>query len=115
MMCFTVLLAPLPAAAESQIHADATHRMTAIAHVEFKIVIPTTLSIEVLSSIQSRVDAQKVAIGSNGRTVVLAATVQGTDLPRHDLILGAAARKTIAQDTACVLGVPNSVITVSMP
>ncbi len=127
MMCSAALL-PLPAAAESQIHADAPRRVTASAHVDFKIVIPKILSMEVLSGIQSGVTAQRVAIGSNGRTLVLAATAQGSDLPRHDLILGAAARKNIAQDTTCALGVqttvaatagrpsdPRMICTVSMP
>ena len=90
IMCSAALLLPLPAAAESQIHADAPRRVTASAHVDFKIVIPKILSMEVLSGIQSGVDVQKVAIGSNGRTVALAATVQGSDLPRRDLIVGAA-------------------------
>jgi hypothetical protein len=109
MMWSAALLPPLPAAAESQIHADATRRVTASAHVNFKIVIPTVLSMEVLSRVHSGDDVQKVAIGSNGRTVVLAATVQGSDLPRRDLILGAAARKIILQDPACALGVQNTV------
>jgi hypothetical protein len=107
-MWSAALLAPLPAAAESQIHAAAT-RMTASAHVNFKIVIPTVLSMEVLSRVHSGDDVQKVAIGSNGRTVMLAATVQGSNLPRRDLILGAAARKIIVQDPACALGVQSSV------
>jgi hypothetical protein len=109
IMCSAALLLPLPAAAESQIHADAPRRVTASAHVDFKIVIPKILSMEVLSGIQSGVDVQRVAIGSNGRTVVLAATVQGSDRPRHALILGAAARKNIAQDTPCALGVQTTV------
>jgi hypothetical protein len=107
-----MLLPPLPAAAESQVQTGAGRRLTASAHVNFKIVIPNTLSMDVPSGVH----AQTVAIGSNGRTVVLAATVPGSELPRHDLILGAAARKSIAQDAACALGAHNAVIcTASMP
>jgi hypothetical protein len=113
MICSAALLLPLPAAADSQIHTDAPRRVTASAHVDFKIVIPKVLSMEVLSGMQSGVDVQKVAIGSNGRTVALAATVQGSDLPRRDLIVGAAARKSIAQDTPCALGVQNTVAATS--
>jgi hypothetical protein len=58
-------------------------------------------------------------VGSNGRLVALAATLQGSEWPRRDLLVRAAPRRNIAQQAPCELGAAHAgqrlVCTVSMP
>ena len=101
------MLLPFAAAPESQDRTQAHSRAVATARVDFKIVIPKVLSLEVLAGIGPGITGQTVAIGSNGRTVALAATLNGAAVPRNDLILRAAAGRNIAQETACAIGARN--------
>ena len=113
-----LLLAPLWAASESQIQVPAAHRAaTASAHVNFKVVIPKVLSLAVVGDADAPQRAQSVAIGSNGRTVSLAATAVGSDPASRNLILNAAARRSIVQAAACTPlgGSSRTLCTVSMP
>ena len=119
VMCSGALLLPFPAAPETQVHIGAQSHAVAATHVDFKIVIPTVLSLEMLAGTRPGNAVQTVAIGSNGRTVALAATLNGAALPRHDLILGAVSGRNIAQETDCAIAVRNIaaklICTVSMP
>jgi hypothetical protein len=102
------LLMPLMAAAES--HTDsgaATASLNATAHLNFKIVIPTVLYLQVASGDDRIAGAQTVAVMSTGRNVTMNATV-----------LTAAARRSLAQDVPCSRGDAHLgpvVCTASMP
>jgi|SRR5882724_8644629 len=102
------LLMPLMAAAESQSEsAAATPALHATAHLNFKIVIPTVLSMQVAGENDRIAGARTVAVTSTGRSVAMNATV-----------LTAAARRSIAQDVPCSRGdahVGPVVCTASMP
>ena len=102
------LLMPLMAAAESQNEsAAATPALYATAHLNFKIVIPKVLSMQVAGENDRIAGAQTVAVTSTGRSVAMNATV-----------LTAAARRSIAQDVPCSRGdahVGPVVCTASMP
>ena len=122
----TSLLLPLWAAAESHLQAaTASGKVSATAHVDFKIVIPKVLSIALADGDTEGSGAQKVAIFSNSRNVTLAASTGSTPAARGNVILRAAAGKVIARDAACRLpadassGVasknPGMICTVSMP
>jgi hypothetical protein len=122
----TSLLLPLWAAAESHLQAGtASGKVSATAHVDFKIVIPKVLSIDLAGGDTQGSGAQKVAIFSNSRNVTLAASTGSTPAARGNVILRAAAGKVIARDAACQLpadassGVASKnsgmVCTVSMP
>ncbi len=98
-----MLAAPMLAAADSQMQtAAARHTAAATAHVDFRIIIPTVLSLALDKSAEPGRGAPSVAIGSNGHTVSLAATARGSDA-RSDVILGSGARRNIVQDAACAL------------
>jgi len=90
------LLLPLMALAESHLQSGTGAALIATAHVNFKIVIPKVLSIQVG-------DSGPVTVMSNGRTVALTATVRAPSAnPAHgNVILSAAARKVMAQDAVC--------------
>ena len=122
----TSLLLPLWAAAESHLQAGtASGKVSATAHVDFKIVIPKVLSVGLKGGDIEGSDAQRVAIFSNSRNVTLAASTGSTPAARSNVILGAAAGKVIARDAACQLpadashgvGAKNTgmICTVSMP
>jgi len=111
-----VLLLPNLAAAESHIEtAPVTGPTRATAHVDFKIIIPKMLALDVGPPSHPGQGAQNVAIISNNRTVTLGATVHASNAgasaagasgteARKNVILSAAARKIIAQDAACKPG-----------
>jgi hypothetical protein len=90
------LLLPLTAVAESHLQAGTGAALVATAQVNFKIVIPKVLSMQVG-------DSGPVAIMSNGRNVALTATVRTPSAnPAHgNFILSAAARKILTQDALC--------------
>jgi hypothetical protein len=122
----TSLLLPLWAAADSHLQAaTASGKVSATAHVDFKIVIPKVLSIALADGDTEGSGAQKVAIFSNSRNVTLAASIGSTPAARSNVILRAAAGKVIARDAACRLpadassGVASKntgmICTVSMP
>jgi hypothetical protein len=99
MSCAAMVL-PFLAAADSHIQTAASSAaLRATAHVEFKIIIPKVLYLQVG-------DSGPVAIMSNGRNVSLTATVRAPAAnPAHgNVILSAAARKVIAQDAECTPG-----------
>lgn len=99
------LLLPVTIAAESRIQTGAAKAaLSASAHVNFKIVIPKVLYMNVGSGTDRAVGAETVAIMSNGHNVTLNASVRLHDSegPAHgSTILSAAARKVIEQDAQC--------------
>jgi hypothetical protein len=110
-LALTALLLPMTAVPESHIQAAAVNdAVRASAHVDFKIIIPRTLSLDVGIESHRGQGARMVAITSNNRTVTLGVTVHTSDVDasgtqaRRNVILSAAARKIIAQDAACTSG-----------
>jgi hypothetical protein len=130
LMGSLLTLLPLCLAAESQIAANGSGRqLSAAAHVDFRIIIPRVLALDVASDTRGP-GAQRVAVFSNSRTATLSSTLPGLSLPANrSVILVAAARKVIAEETLCVsssginagtlagaAGKPHGMIcTVSMP
>jgi hypothetical protein len=106
------LLLPLMAVAESHLQAGTGAALVATAHLNFKIVIPQVLYLQVG-------DSGPVAIMSNGRNVALTATVRAPSTnPAHgNVILSAAARKVIAQQAVCAASSSASPVlcTASLP
>jgi hypothetical protein len=111
------LLLPMMVAGESHIQTEAAGTAaTASAHVNFKIVIPKVLYLRVNGGNEPTESApsegapsegaQTVAVMSNSRNVTLNATLRASDSDVHarGVVLGASARKTIAQDALCTLG-----------
>ncbi len=119
------LLLPLTAASESHVQTAApTAAVTAPASVNFKIVIPKVLSLQLGDGSGLSLDAHSVSIMSNGHTVSLNATertANSRSLARGNVILSSAARKGIAQVAQCSLDKKRSadsrmtVCTVSTP
>jgi hypothetical protein len=101
------LLSPLVAAAESQIDSRAaTTAPIAVAHLNFKIVIPKVLYLQVASEADRQASGLTVSVMSTGREVTLNATVL------------TAARRSIAQNVPCTSGDAHPgplVCTASMP
>jgi len=103
-MTATSLLLPLWAAAESHLQAaPQSGKVSATAHVDFRIVIPKVLSVGLKGGDTQGFGAQKVAIYSNGRNVTLAASTGSMPAARSNVILRAAAGKVIARDAGCQL------------
>jgi hypothetical protein len=108
------LLLPLSATPESHIQAPTTDsKSSATAHVDFKIIIPRVLYLQVS-------DADTVAVMSNSHNVALTTTLRSaTGAVAGNVILNSAARKTIAQDAVCAApaGAPANrlICTASMP
>ena len=122
----TSLLLPLWAAAESHLQAAPQNgKLSATAHVDFRIVIPKVLSVGMAGGDTQDPAAQKVAIFSNSRNVTLAASATSTSAARNNVILRAAAGKVVAREAACQLPADASrgvapktngmICTVSMP
>ena len=113
------LLLPLTAVPESHVQTvEPSSAVTATAHVNFKIIIPQVLSLQMGDGNSLALDRETVAIMSNGHNVSLNATeprAAGGTRSQHNLILSSAARKGIAQDAHCRLGLKAAVCTVSMP
>jgi hypothetical protein len=144
-MSLAALLLPSMAAAESHMQTKASGTASvAAARVNFKIVIPTVLYMQVGNAADRalRADrppggdrtlgAETVAIMSNSRNVTLNATVRRPDSDaalRGNVVrsapvilsasvLSASGRKVIAQDAPCTTGDAHAhpvVCTVSMP
>jgi hypothetical protein len=106
----TALLMPMMAAPESHVQtAAASTAVNAVAHVNFKIVIPTVLYLRMGSARDRGDGAKTVSIMSNGRNVMLNPTARSPDDARaHVVILSASARKVIAQDAPCALGIDDA-------
>jgi hypothetical protein len=133
------LLLPMAAVPESRVEAGAANAASqATAHVNFRIIIPKVLYLQVGGTKDPDATADTVAIMSNSRNVWLTATVRSSDGADHsgpthsaarppashgNVILSAAGRKIIAQDTVCSAGEPHAaamgvsqvICTVSMP
>jgi hypothetical protein len=125
-MTATSLLLPLWAAAESHLQAaPQSGKVSAAAHVDFRIVIPKVLSLGLTGGDSQSPGGQRVAIYSNSRNVTLAASGASTPAASNNVILRAAAGKVIVREAACQLpaGAARSVFprtnalicTVSMP
>jgi hypothetical protein len=106
----TALLMPMMAAPESHVQtAAASTAVNAAAHVNFKIVIPTVLYLRTEGANDRGDGAQTVSIMSNGRNVMLNPTARSPDdVPAHGIILSASARKILAQDATCALGIDDA-------
>jgi hypothetical protein len=117
------LLLPLSATPESHIQAQtANSTSSAAAHVNFKIIIPRVLYLHVSDADTAAVAAANVntvAGMSNSHNVALTATGRSAaGSVAGNVILSAAARKTIAQDAVCAprTGAASRIIcTASMP
>jgi hypothetical protein len=110
-MSTAALLMPMMAAPESHVQTAAASTATnAAAHVNFKIVIPTVLYLRMASADDGGGGAKTMTIMSNGRNLMLNPTARSPDDTRaHDgVILSAAARKIIAQDAPCMLGLDDA-------
>jgi hypothetical protein len=106
--CAAVLL-PLFAAADSQLQLRSGRGpSSATAHVTFKIVIPTVLSLDMPNDTQSARGGLIAAVFSSGHTVALAAAIRSSEAPRGTLLLNSAARKALAQNAACTPGSSGS-------
>jgi hypothetical protein len=102
--CAAVLL-PLFAAADSQLQLRSGSGATsAAAHVTFKIVIPTVLSLDMPGDAERARGELTAAVFSNGHTVALAAALRSSGEPRGTLLMNSAARKALAQHAACAPG-----------
>ena len=120
LLSIAVLLLPLTAVPESRSETGAPNSaLSATAHVNFKIIIPQVLYLQVGSGGDRARDAQSVSVMSNGHNVSLNATVGAGDSGTHARsILSSAARKGIAQDAQCKPGgraFRAVICTVSMP
>jgi hypothetical protein len=125
LMSTASLLLPLTAASESHVQTEAaTAAVTATAGVNFKIVIPKVLSLQLGDDSSLALDTHSVNIMSNGHNVSLNATERTANLSspaRGNVILSSSARKGIAQVAQCSLDKKRSadsrmtVCTVSTP
>jgi hypothetical protein len=105
LMGIAISLLPLTAVPESRVGTGAPNApLSSAAHLNFKIIIPKVLYLQVGNGEDRVLDAQTVAVQSNGHTVSLNATVRSADDPIHargNVILNSAARKGIAQNAQC--------------
>jgi hypothetical protein len=120
-----VLLMPMMTMAESHLDTGViTASLNTTAHLNFKIVIPKVLSLNVASEDDGHAGATTVAVMSTGRDVTLNATLRapGAGGPASvaaaaggSIVLTAVARKSIAQNVPCTRGGGPIVCTASMP
>ena len=126
LLTATSLLLPLWAPAESQLQVGPqSGKVSAAAHVDFRIVIPQVLSLGLMGGDARATGAQRVTIFSNSRNVTLAASGGSAPTARNRVILRATAGKSIARAAVCqlppdlaggALSPPQAMIcTVSMP
>jgi hypothetical protein len=128
LVCSAALLLPIAAVPESRIQSEgANAAVQATAHLNFRIVIPKVLYLHVGDGSVRDADPETVAVMSNSRNVWLTATVRTRDehsrAARGSVILSAAARNIIAQDTVCTavdlhpaaVRASHLICTVSMP
>ena len=107
LMSSAALLLPIAAVPESSIQSEgASTAVQATAHVNFKIVIPKVLYLQVGSGDHRDADAETVAVMSNSRNVWLTATVRTRDehsrAARGNVILRCRREvDIIAQNTVC--------------
>jgi hypothetical protein len=117
LMSTAALLMPMMAVPESHVQTAAASTATNVAahaeaHVNFKIVIPTVLSLRMGSADDRGGGAKTMTIMSNGRNVMLSSTARSPEDARvHDgVILSASARKIIAQDAPCALRIDDAAV-----
>ena len=128
LLSSAALLLPVAAVPESRVQSEgASAPVQATAHVNFRIVIPKVLYLHVGAGNDRDPDPETVAVMSNNRNVWLTATVRTRDehsrAARGSVILSAAARNIIAQDTVCTavdlrpaaVRASHLICTVSMP
>jgi hypothetical protein len=111
LMSTAALLMPTMAAPESHVQTGAANSAVNVAvHVNFKIVIPTVLYLRMESANDRGGGAKMLTVMSNGRNVMLNPTARSPDEPlAHDgVILSASARKVIAQEAPCALGIDDA-------
>ena len=103
-----VWMLPLTAIPESRVETAAPGTaLVATAHVNFKIIVPKVLYLQVGNSNDRAIGAETVAVMSNSHNATLNATVRTLESnapARGNLILSAAGRNIIAQDAKCSLG-----------
>jgi hypothetical protein len=103
-----VWMLPVTAVPESRVETAAPGAaLVATAHVNFKIIVPKVLYLQVGSSSDRAIGAETVAVMSNSHNATLNATVRTLEAnapARGNLILSAAGRSIIAQDAQCSLG-----------
>jgi hypothetical protein len=97
------MLLPLLAAADSQLSVGGAS-LRATAHVDFKVVIPAVLSLDMPGDAESVRGTPSVAIFSNNHNVMLAATSRLSEKAQGSVVLSSAAKKVIAQKVACTTG-----------
>lgn len=107
LICASALLLPFTVAADSQLQSGTHGPLSVQAHVRFRIVIPTTLSLEMADTSRAT-GTQTVVIESNSHNVALGATVGTAALSMGHVILSTAARRTIAQQAPCAVQRPQS-------
>lgn len=99
------LLLPFLAAADSQVESSSARAaLKTTAHLDFKIVIPRVLSMDMADSLDGVRGTQTVAIYTNSHNATLAATLPASDQARGNIILSSAARRVIAQNVYCAPG-----------
>jgi hypothetical protein len=126
LMSSAALLLPIAAVPESRVESEGPGTaVQAAAHVNFKIVIPRVLYLHI--GVGDGTNPERVAIMSNSRNVWLTATVRTRDDHSHaargNVVLSAAGRNIIAQNTPCgavdplpaVVAASRVICTVSMP
>jgi len=110
------LLLPLFAAADSQLQLRSGSGATsAAAHVTFKIVIPTVLSLDMAQDPERAHGGLTAEIFSNAHSVALAAALRSSEESRGTLLLNSAARKALAQKAACAPGSPRGSVSANAP
>jgi hypothetical protein len=105
-----MLLLPSMAAADSRVQGGAPNApISATAHVNFKIVIPKVLYVQLGTGNDRAVGAETVAIMTNSHNVTLNAMERTPNaLTRGNVILSAPRRMIIAQDAPCTLGLSRA-------
>jgi hypothetical protein len=109
LMFFCALMLPFLAFADSQLASGTHGPLRATAHLRFRIIIPTVLSLTVADSTRIA-GAQTVTVTTNSRNVALGATLGNSSEVTRRLVLSAAARRGIAQEASCTAGLPQEAI-----
>jgi hypothetical protein len=106
-MSSAALLLPLTAATESQIRTGGpSASLSATAQLNFKIIIPKVLYLQVGREGDRIEGPQTVGIMSNSHNIALNASLRtplADGFARGNVILSAGARKAIAQEAICTL------------
>jgi hypothetical protein len=109
------VLLPFAIFADSQLASGTHGPLTATAHLRFRIVIPTVLSLDVAGATRTA-GAQTVTVTSNSRNVALGATLGNSAEVTGLIVLSAAAGRVIAKDAPCAAQPgQRTLCTVSMP